>query len=83
MKSNQHIWRLWSKSLHQWGIANLVAYFWKRQVHCRLSGRKRFICFNPILRGVASTDQLGALAQMLEEPSETKQFAEMIGRLLK
>lgn len=78
MKSNQHIWRLWSKSLHQWGMADFVASFLEAAGPLSVVGAQAVYLFQPILRGVVPGDQLGVLAQMLEEPGETKQFAEMI-----
>ncbi len=60
------------------GDCEFVASFLDAVGPLSIVGAQAIYLFQPILNGIVSMDQLGALAQMLEEPEETKHFAEMI-----
>jgi hypothetical protein len=74
MDTNHHIWRVWTNSLHRWGLQNLVASFLEAAGPLALIGAQAVYISQPILDGIVPSGHLRALASVLEDDSQRKAF---------
>lgn len=78
MNSDQHIWRLWIKSIHRWGVQDGVAAFLDAAGPLNLLGAQIVYIGQPALKHLFSEQQVKALAEMLEDTTYTREFVSML-----
>jgi hypothetical protein len=74
MDTNHHIWRVWTKSLHRWGLQNLVASFLEAAGPLAVMGAQAVYVGQPILDIVLPGEHLQALANVLEDDDQRQAF---------
>ena len=78
MTREQQIWQSWARTLHQWGIANLVSAFLQSAGPITLLGAQLVYISQPLLQPVAGRGSLQALADLLEDPQNARDFLAML-----
>lgn len=74
MDTNHHIWRVWTISLHRWGLQNLVASFLEAAGPLALIGAQVVYVGQPFLDSIVPAGHLRALAGVLEDDSQRQAF---------
>ena len=74
MDENQHIWTGWSRVFRRWGISNGVASVLEGAGGLSLLAAQFVYLSQPLLSGLISTRSLQALALVLENPAEKREF---------
>ena len=74
MVENPYIWRNWAARLHSWGLNNWVASFLEAAGPLATIGAQAIYISQPILGTFVPGRHLQALADMLEEPEQTRRF---------
>jgi hypothetical protein len=72
--SDMEIWRDWSQALQRWGVKDLAVVFLEAFRPLALLGAQMLYIGQPLLKNDISSGHLDALAQMLEDSTETKAF---------
>jgi hypothetical protein len=70
----QKILQNWASRLQQWRMHQFAAALLEASGPLRLVGAQLVYLGQPVLGGFVARDQLTMLAEMLEEPSQTKTF---------
>ena len=78
MIANQHIWRVWADSLHRWGVDEQVATFLEASGPLTVLGAQVVYIAQPALTGLFPTSHLRALAEVLEDRSQTQAFTDFL-----
>jgi len=78
MIANQHIWRVWADSLHRWGVDEHVATFLEAFGSITVLGAQVVYITQPALSGLFPASHLEALADMLEDSTQTQAFADYL-----
>jgi hypothetical protein len=76
MKSTREYWQRWAESLRRYQLHDLVASFLEAGSPFALLGAQAIYFGGAFVRN----ENLDALAAMLEDDSETRAFAEYLGR---
>ena len=74
MQSNQHIWSLWERRLHRWGMQDLTASVLEAFGPLTILGAQAVHLSQPVLSLAIPENHLSALAGMLENKDETLAF---------
>jgi hypothetical protein len=74
MDAQQHIWRIWAQNLHRWGLEEIAAAFLEAAGPLNLILAQGFYLAQPMLAPFTSSEQLEALAGVLEDTEETHLF---------
>ena len=72
MNSNQHIWQVWTETLHRWGLENLVASILDAMGPLNLLGAQVVYLGQPFLGQLIPQGHWDALADVLENPAQTQ-----------
>jgi len=72
--ANQHIWRIWAQKLHRWGISEITASLLEVLGPLTILGAQLVHLGSPILHRTVADNQISALADLLEEPVQTRAF---------
>jgi len=67
-------WEVWIKTLRQWGMQSLVASVLEAAGPLTMLGAQMIYLSQPVLNGIMPGRQVDALATLLEDPVETRQF---------
>jgi hypothetical protein len=78
MADNPHIWRIWAKNLHRWGMRDSAATLLDAAGPLTMLLAQFIYISQPLLGKLVSPDSMTALASMLEEPAQTKAFVEIL-----
>jgi hypothetical protein len=78
MEKNHHIWRIWSNTLHRWGVQDLVASLLEAAGPLSIVAAQLIYVGQPILRGVVPERQLVALTGLLEDDAQRDAFVNYI-----
>jgi hypothetical protein len=78
MELNQHFWRVWAGNLQRWGLQDWVASALEAAGPLTLLAAQAVYIGQPFLRPFFPEDHLKALANLLEEPVQTKSFASFL-----
>jgi hypothetical protein len=73
--SDQQIWKFWNRSLHRWGVQNLVASVLEAFGPLSILGAQFVYISQPLLSTAVPADHLEALARLLEDPLKSHAFA--------
>ena len=74
MDKNHHIWRIWVKALHRWGVEDLVASFLEAAGPLTIIGAQLIYVGQPVLNGLIPSTHLSALTGMLEDDQQRDAF---------
>lgn len=74
MDAKQHIWQVWARSLHRWGLEEVAAAFLEAGGPLNLVLAQGIYLVQPLVSSQASKSHLETLADILEEPQETRSF---------
>jgi hypothetical protein len=78
MDENQHIWRVWADQAYRWGISDWTAALLDAIGPLSLLGAQAIYLAQPLLSPLFPGGHLSALAQLLEEPDQTRAFAALL-----
>ena len=78
MVSNNHIWRIWARNLHRWGLQDITATFLDTAGPLAILGAQLVYLGQPLLNGWTSSDNLQAMAQMLEDTEQRQAFVSLL-----
>lgn len=78
MNSDQHIWRSWVKSIHRWGVQDLVAVLLDAAGPFTMLGAQIVYIGQPAFKQLFPEQQIIALAELLEDTSYTREFVSML-----
>lgn len=78
MVKNPYIWRNWAARLHSWGLNNWVASFLEAVGPLTTIGAQFIYISQPVLEVFFPQNHLEALANVLEEPEETRKFTQYL-----
>lgn len=78
MDTNRQIWQIWAQSLHRWGLQEFVASFLEAAGPLTLLGAQAVYLGQPFFQGIDRQGHLEALADMLENTTETKAFVTLL-----
>lgn len=74
MGENHHIWRVWARYLHKWGLRAFVASFLEALGPLTILGAQALYIGQPLLGSLFPRAHLQALAHVLEDTDETRTF---------
>jgi hypothetical protein len=74
MESNNHIWRIWARNLHQWGLKDVLATFLEAVGPLAILGAQFIYLGQPLLSGRSTSNHLQAIANMLEDTDQRQAF---------
>jgi len=75
MDVNHHIWHIWASNLHQWGVHELAATLLEAAGPLSTIGAQVVYLSQPLLSVFLPSEQLSALADMLDDTTQTRAFA--------
>lgn len=78
MVENPHIWHVWARNLHRWGMEAGAAILLEAAGPLTMLLAQFIYISQPLLGKVISSESLDALSQMLEEPTQTKEFIKVL-----
>jgi len=78
MTGEQQIWQSWARTIHKWGLANLVAAVLESAGPFSLLGAQIVYISQPLLQPIARPGRLQALADLLEDPRHTRSFLDIL-----
>ena len=78
MTGEQQIWHSWARTIHKWGLANLVAAVLESAGPIALLGAQIVYVSQPLLQPIALPGRLQALADLLENPRHTRAFLDIL-----
>ena len=74
VNTNQHIWQKWIDSLQRWGLSDLAAIILDALGPLNLLGAQFVYIGQPFLEQILPDGHTHALANMLEDSTQTKEF---------
>jgi hypothetical protein len=74
MSENQQTWTNWARTLQRWGIKDGVASLLEMAGSLNLFLAQILYLFQPMLSGAVSHSSLSAVAQVLEDPDNRREF---------
>jgi len=78
MDTDQNIWRVWARFLHQWGVKEWVASFLEAAGPLAILGAQAVYVGQPFLTRSPDRSNLAALARLLEEPEQMQAFVNFL-----
>jgi hypothetical protein len=74
MDKNHHIWRIWGKTLHRWGLNDLLASFVEAAGPLSIIGAQLIYISQPILDGIVPDQHLTEITIVLENDDRRAEF---------
>ena len=78
MDKNHHIWRVWARALHRWGLQELVASFLEAAGPLTLIGAQVIYVGQPILDAIVPDGHLSVLTHTLEDDDQRDAFVDCL-----
>ena len=78
MVSNQHIWRVWAKKVHRWGLGTWTAALLEAVGPLAMFGAQAVYIAQPFVSSILPSDHLNALTDLLEQPDQTRAFITLL-----
>ena len=72
------IWQNWVNVLHRWGLQEITAVVLDAVKPLNLLGAQVVYLGQPIFKQLVAKDHLEALANMLEDPTQTQAFISLL-----
>ena len=76
--THQQIWEGWATRLQQLGMREFLASFLEASGPVNLIGAQLVYLGQPVLGSIFPNDKLNALANLLEEPGQTRAFVDLL-----
>jgi hypothetical protein len=80
MPPKHHIWGVWARALHKWGLKPFAAWLLETTAPFHVVGAQLVYVGQPVLGLIWPADQTATLAHVLERPEETAAFVEFLDR---
>jgi len=78
MVSNDHIWRVWVRNLHRWGLQDITAAFLEATGPLLILGAQLVYIGQPFFKGWTSSDNIQAIANILEDTEQRQAFISLL-----
>ena len=78
MIANHHIWRVWAKNLHRWGLKDLAAAFLEAAGPLTIVGAQAVYVSQPFFNNMVPGGHWQALAELLEDRSQREAFVAVL-----
>jgi len=78
MDDHRHIWGIWAKFLHRWGVQDFAATILESLGSLALLGAQVVYLGQPLLGSARADNHLTALAHMLEDDDERRTFVDYL-----
>ena len=78
MDNNRHIWDVWAKFLHQWGVQNITVNLLESLGSLAVLGAQVVYLGQPLFGSAGAGSHLTALASMLEDTHERHAFVDYL-----
>ncbi len=75
MQSDRSCWEAWARNLQRWGVQEIVAALLDGAGPLTILLAQIVYFSQPFLRGAMPGDRLQALANLFEDPAESRSFA--------
>jgi hypothetical protein len=75
MDANLPFWRDWAAILHRWGMRDMAASFLEALGPLTVFGAQAIYLGQPLLNSILPRDRIQALADLLEDSDQVKDFA--------
>jgi len=74
MSADHPVWEMWAKTLRHWGMQAFAASLLEAVGPLTTLGAQLVYLSQPVINGLVPRSHVDALANMLDNPTETKQF---------
>ena len=78
MGENRQIWASWARTLHQWGVNDLVAFILESAGTLNVMLAQVMYISQPLLSGAVASGSLQRFAQVLENPAMRMEFVSFL-----
>ena len=78
MSENQHNWIAWARTLQRWGLKEATATVLETAGSLNMLVAQLLYLGQPLLSGTLYSGSLNSFAQLLENPSDRKEFASFL-----
>lgn len=78
MIEERHIWRVWSRALHRWGLNTFAARMIEATSPLHILGAQLVYVGQPLLSLFVPQEHTRTLARTLEAPAEASAFARFL-----
>jgi hypothetical protein len=78
MPANRHIWGVWARALHKWGLKPAAGWLLEATAPLHVIGAQLVYIGQPVLGLFLRDDQAVSLAHVLEKPEETAAFVRFL-----
>jgi hypothetical protein len=78
MGENRQIWVSWARTLHRWGVNELVAFMLESAGALNVMLAQVMYLSQPLLSGAVTSGSLQKLAQVLENPAMRMEFVSFL-----
>ena len=72
MTEDRQVWRVWARTLQAWGLKSFAAWLLEATRPLHVVGAQLVYVGQPLLGVFFSHDHVRSLAEILEQPEETK-----------
>jgi len=74
MDGDRHIWDIWARNLHRWGMEGLVSVLLESAGPLAIIGAQIVYIGQPLLSSTVPDEHLKALVRLLEDTQEARAF---------
>ncbi len=74
MRDTPHLWQAWAATLEKWGLQKFAAWLLEATGPVNFIGAQLVYVGQPFLNIFAPREHVHELAQLLEEPAQTREF---------
>jgi hypothetical protein len=78
MDSDQHIWQIWARKLHQWGMEESVATLLESVGPLTFLGAQAVYLVQPMINRFVPAGYLDALVDIFEDSAKTRAFTTVL-----
>ncbi|MCZ7554415.1 MAG: hypothetical protein B6D39_12725 [Anaerolineae bacterium UTCFX2] len=78
MEQDQHIWQVWARNLHRWGVSDWAVTFLEISGPLTILGAQLIYLGQPWLSGIVPKDKSASLARLLENSSSKREFIDLL-----
>ena len=78
MMEKHHIWGVWARTLHEWGLESAAAWLLESTRPLHVIGAQLVHIGQPLLSAFIPESHSATLAEILEEPGASTAFVRML-----
>ena len=78
MDKNHHIWQVWARKLHHWGLSDVTASLLEASGMLTILGAQMIYLVQPIAGGLFTEGTLSRMAEMLDDPAQKQDFVALL-----